>query len=513
VTAEVAGRRPPIEVAGPAPEVKERFDGRRVEIDDRMLERLRAYTEIDAAPDALVDAGRDWWPISLHWALDNEIGARPAVVARPKSTEEVVALLKLCNEARIPVTAAGGRSGVTGAAIPIAGGVALDMRGIEGIVEVDDASGLVTVRAGMYGPELESALRHDHGLTLGHWPQSMHLSTVGGWVACRAVGQYSTRYGKIEDLVSGLEVVLADGRVLRTGGLMGAGPRSSTGPDLTQLFLGSEGTLGVVTEAQLRCRPVPPEERKAAYTFETFADGLEAIRRTLRRGATPAVVRLHDASEAARSWGVEDGHLLITLDEGDHHIVDATMEILDEECLAMRGTPIGAKVVDRWLEKRNDVSELTDVTKLGVVADTIEVAASWRELPSLYDDVIAALQAVPGNVFASSHASHSYADGGCLYFTFAGIGEGDNSTEAREVFYRRSWGAVMDTTRAHHGSISHHHGIGLVRAAYLADALGEGFTIVRGLKELLDPHGILNPGKLGLPNPWDEKEEWPAAGR
>ncbi len=502
-------RQPPIPVAGEATAAQDRFGGPPVPLDDNVLARLRAVCSIvDTSPEALVAAGRDWWPISFHWALAGETGARPAAVARPASTAEVVAVLHCCNEAGVPVTPAAGRSGVTGGAVPVFGGVALDLLGLSGITAVDETSGLVSVRAGTYGPELAQELSTRHHLTLGHWPQSIDVSTVGGWLACRAVGQYSTRYGKIEDIVAGLEVVLADGRVMCTGSLAGAGPRSAQGPDLTQLFVGSEGTLGVITEATLRAWPLPEAERRAAWQFGTFAEGLDALRRTLRRGATPAVLRLHDATEAARSWGVPDGHLLIALDEGDRHVVGAAMEILTEECAG--AVALSPTVVDRWLEKRNDVSELTEVTRLGIVADTIEVAAAWSELPGLYEDALAALAAVPGNLFGSAHASHSYPDGGCLYFTFVGQGtEGD--VAAREAFYQASWAAVMAATRRHRGSISHHHGIGLVRSGYLAEALGAGFDLLVELKATLDPMGILNPGKLGLPSSFGPSP-WPAAG-
>jgi alkyldihydroxyacetonephosphate synthase len=502
----VISREPPIDVVGPAGDVTDRLGRRQAPLDDATITLLRgSCTTVDTAPESLVAAGRDWWPISLHWALAGAVGARPAAVARPTSMGEVREVLRICNTHAIPVTAAGGRSGVTGAAIPVFGGVALDMRGLAGVTAVDETSGLVTALSGTYGPELASELEREHGLTLGHWPQSIDVSTVGGWVACRAVGQYSTRYGKIEDIVNGLEVVLADGRVVRTGGLAGAGPRSSTGPDLTQLFLGSEGTLGIVTAAQLRARPLPQAERRAAFAFGSFDEGLEAMRRTLRRGATPAVLRLHDAAEAARSWGVDEGHLLIVLDEGDEHVIEAAMQVLTEEC--RHATSLDSAVVGRWLEKRNDVSELTEVTRLGIVADTIEVSACWSELPGLYYDALAALTRVPGNLYASGHGSHSYVDGGCLYFTFAGQGTGSDDLAAREEFYRSSWAAVMEETRRHRGSISHHHGIGLVRSGYLHPALGEGFTVLEGIKASLDPAGILNPGKLGLasrfgPPPW-----------
>lgn len=498
-------RKPPIPIEARAADVIDRLSGPRVAVDDEFLDRLRSACQIvDTSPEALAEAGRDWWPISLHWALLGATGSRPAVVVRPGSVAEVVDVLRCCNERSVPVCAAGGRSGVTGGAIPVYGGVALEMFRLRGVTDVDTLSGLVSARAGTYGPELVEELA-TYGLTLGHWPQSIDVSTVGGWLACRAVGQYSTRYGKIEDMAAGLEVVLADGRVVRTGGLAGAGSRSAMGPDLTQLFAGSEGTLGIITGAQLRARPLPEAERRRAWAFRSFSDGLEALRRTLRRGATPAVVRLHDATEAARSWGVPEGHLLIALDEGDARVIDAAMAVLAEEC--QNAEELDSMVVGRWLEKRNDVSELTEVTRLGIVADTIEVSAPWSELSALYDDALKALAEVPGNLYRSVHASHSYIDGGCLYFTFAGQGAHGNDLESRELFYRSSWTAVMEATRRHRGSISHHHGIGLVRAGYLEEALGEGFEVLVAIKEALDPRGILNPGKLGIPShfgpsPW-----------
>ncbi len=237
-------------------------------------------------------------------------------------------MLSVCNEARVPVTAAGGRSGVCGASVPVHGGVVLDLTAMAGVTDVDDTSLVVSVLPGTFGHELEAELRDRHGLTLGHWPQSVELSTVGGWVACRSAGQYSTRYGKIEDMVVGLDVVLADGRTITTGGM----PRQAVGPDLTQLFVGSEGTLGVITGARLRAHPVPPGERRAAYGFDSFADGLDACRRILRRGATPAVLRLYDEAESKRSYGTEGTNVLLVLDEGEPALVDATMAIVAHEC-------------------------------------------------------------------------------------------------------------------------------------------------------------------------------------
>src|SRR6185312_2676266 len=221
-----------------------------------------------------------------------------------------------------------GRSGVCGASVPVHGGVVLDLCALAGIVDVDDDSLVLDVLPGTFGEPLEQELRAAHGVTLGHWPQSVAISTVGGWLACRGAGQLSTRYGKIEDMVVGLEVVLADGRIVRTGGA----PRAAVGPDLTQLFVGSEGTLGVITEAWLRVHPAPTGEVRAAFRYARFEDGLDACRRILRRGATPAVLRLYDAIEGERHFSGGDAAVLLVLDEGDPVLVDAVLQVVSDEC-------------------------------------------------------------------------------------------------------------------------------------------------------------------------------------
>ena len=475
--------------------------GRTVPVDDGLIERLSAACAAVTADDAArVEAGRDWWPLATRWAIDDRAPALPAVVARPADTAEVSAVLAICHEAGVPVTAFAGASGVCGGSVPVFGGVSVDMTALEGIVSVDPDSLLVSVRAGTFGDRFEEQLRADHGLTLGHWPQSMVLSTVGGWVACRGAGQYSTRYGKIEDMVVGLEVVLADGRVVRTGS---GAPRAATGPDLTQLFVGSEGTLGLITEVHLRVHPAPAEERRAAYGFADFAAGLDACRRILRRGATPAVLRLYDAVETARQFGVADRAALIVIDEGDGRLIDAVMAVVAEECAG--ADTLDAGLAARWLEHRNNIPDLESLLRGGLVADTVEIAGSWRELPGIYARAVAALDAVEGTIAASAHQSHAYTDGACLYFTFAGRPAGPDA-EAAERYYRRAFDAVTEATLAGGGAVSHHHGIGLNRSRYMARHLGSAFPVLQAVKDAVDPRGILNPGKLGLSGPFGEVE-------
>src|SRR5262249_36478115 len=300
------------------------------------------------------EASRDWWPLAMIWALDAQVAARAAAVARPASVDDVAAVLRVCDEARVPVTAAAGRSGVCGASVPLHGGVVLDLCGMAGIVDVDGESMVLDVLPGTFGTWLEDALRADHGATLGHWPQSIDLSRVGGWLGCRGAGQSSPRSGKIEDMVVGLAVALADGRVVHTGGA----PRAAVGPDLTQLFVGSEGTLGVITGARLRLHPAPAVEQRAAFGVSSFARGIEACRGVLKRAATPAGLRPHAAPEAARSYQTGDRHVLLALDEGDRELVEGVMTVVLEEYVDAGAEVLDEELVGRWLEHRNDVSAL-----------------------------------------------------------------------------------------------------------------------------------------------------------
>ncbi len=486
-------------------EVGERLGGGRVEVPPDLVTQLRDEgLEVHTDDESRAEAARDWWPVAVGWAARGLVPARPGAVVRPVSTEQVAACLARCHAAGVPVTPGAGRSGVCGGAVPVFGGVALDCTGLLGPVEVDDTSLVADAPAGIFGPDLEDELRRrSPGFTLGHWPQSMDLSTLGGWLACRSAGQYSTRYGKIEDMVLGLEVVLADGSVVTTEG---RGPRAATGPNLTQLFVGSEGTLGVITRARLRVHPRPPAEARRSFGFDSFAAGLDACRRILRRGATPAVLRLYDEVESERNFGHGDTNVLIVLDEADAGLLAATMAVVDDESAAS-ARPLDESLVERWLGHRNDVSALAPLWRSGIVVDTAEVAARWSALGPLADDVVGVLRQLPGTLAASVHQSHAYTDGACLYFTFGGRGPDPDDLEWQEAYYRQAWDLVTETVERHSGAISHHHGIGLNRGRFLAPALGGAHAVLAAVKQALDPRGILNPGKLGLPSsfggpPW-----------
>jgi alkyldihydroxyacetonephosphate synthase len=492
---------PPIEISGGAAQATGRLSAPVVLLDDAFLARLGdACADVRLDPGERAEASRDWWPLAMVWATQGQVGQVAGAVARPSSVDEVAAVLGLCDEARIPVTPAAGRSSVVGGTVPVHGGVLLDLTGLAGIESVDAESGIVEVWAGTFGDLFEEELQAEHELTVGHWPQSMELSTVGGWLACKGAGQLSNRYGKIEDIVVGLEVVLADGRVIRTGGQ----PRFAVGPDLTHLFLGAEGTLGVITRAWLQAWPKPTATIRGAWSFPTFSAALDAMRRTIQRGAPVAVLRLYDGIESNRNFQTElTDNVLLAYDEGDETMLAAAKAVLDEECAQARRLDDG--LVEQWFGHRNNVDALEALISKGYVVDTMEISAPWSRLDAIYEAATAAISAVPGTLAASAHQSHSYVTGACLYFTFAA----QVAPDEREAYYIAAWDAGTRAVLEHGGSLSHHHAVGLNRARFMPEVLGDALDALASLKRALDPHGIMNPGKLGLPDPFGG-QAWPA---
>lgn len=462
-------------------------------VSDRRLDRL-AY-------------GHDAWPVELKSAAAPRW--RPDLVAWPGSTEQVAAAVRIAAEARVPVIPVGGASGIVGAVLAVRGGLALDLLRMGRVLEIDEISGLVRVEAGAIGANLEATLG-TRGLTTGHLPQSLHSSTVGGWIAHRAAGIASTKYGKIESILRAVQVVLADGRVLDTW----SAPASASGPMLHSLFLGAEGTLGIVTEATLTVQPLPADRRWASYGFAVGEDGpevaflsaLEVVRRVMRRGYRPAIVRAYDPAEAdgilrRSTIGATDTQLwhalLIVGAEGEAALVRAELAAVAEEAAARGATALGSAPATAWYDRRFDTSGLLDaVRRSGSIGDALEVAAPWRTLPDIYRSMRAAMVVAggpEGEVFG--HLSHAYPDGGNLYMVFRTHAETD--TEATDR-YESVVDAALGAVHARGGTVSHHHGIGVSKLRWFDQELGAaGLDALRRQKLAFDPLGILNPGKLG----------------
>lgn len=458
-----------------------------------LLAGLRALgVPCDDSVEARAQHARDWWPLEIGAASRGEVRAWPTVVARPTSVEQVSATVALAHQLGVAVTAQGGRSGVEGGAAAPESSLALDLRGLDRVLWVDEESQQVRVEAGILGPALEASLR-ERGLTTGHFPQSFELASVGGWLACRGAGQFSNRYGTIAELARALKVVLVDGTIVEVGS---RAPRHAVGPDLVGLFVGSEGTLGIIVEATLTLSAVAPSERRAAYAFGDFDLAMDACRRIMQRGARPAVLRLYDEIEAERNFG-ERECVLIVLDEGEPTLVAAQMDLVEAACAT--GRPLGPDLVERWLTHRNDVSALAPLWERGICVDTMEVSGPWATLGEVRRRTLEALRAVPGTLLASVHQSHAYLDGACLYFTFAGRPDGAQERD----YYRAAWDAGTRAGLGAGASLSHHHGVGRNRARFVAEALGGSFSLLERIKQALDPDGGLNPGVLALGDePW-----------
>ena len=441
--------------------------------------------------ESLTAHAHDTWSLSLLRLMRGRLRERPACVVSPADTEAVAKVLRYANQHSLPVVPYGAGSGVCGGVLPDGGAVVLDLRSMNRLLEMNPIALMTRVQAGMMGNDLESALGAE-GFSCGHFPQSIDISTVGGWIATRSAGQFSTRYGSIEDALVALEVVLPDGAVIRTRPV----PRASTGPDLRQIFLGSEGTLGVVTEATLRILPKPESRRMASYRFGDMKAGLEAIRTFVREGWRPPVVRLYDAAETARNFpnvNAGDGCLLLLLSEGPPSLVDVEIVGCEAWCSRAGGASLGDDAVKDWLEHRNTVPGFETFLERGLVLDTIEVAAAWDRIGAMYDGVVSALQAIPGVMVASGHSSHSYLTGTNIYFTFVAKPESDNEAEA---LYIKCWDVTMEQTSRCGGTIAHHHGIGRVRREWMPREHGKALDVLRAVKRALDPGGIMNPGVL-----------------
>ena len=431
----------------------------------------------------------DYWVLS--WLRDHLKTANPlpACVVRPASVSDVQATLRVARDAGASVVPFGLGSGVVGGVLTSADSVVLDMSAMAATRLIDETDLLAGFDAGKIGLEAETEVAA-HGLTIGHWPQSVAVSTVGGWVATRASGQFSTLHGNIEDIVHSIEAVLPDGEAVT----LGKGPRAAAGPDLRHLMMGSEGTLGVITGVTFSLRRAPETCELSAFFAPDMAAGFEFQRQVIQAGWRPPVARQYDAREAARLDARCEQPLVFFVHEGPAALVAAEREAVLAAASQNGLTPAPEDIAAHWLEHRNTVPNWNVFLERNLIVDTVEVSAGWSVIGRIYDDATAGLAAVPGCLNGSAHSSHAYRSGLNLYFSFAIRAEDPATLEAS---YGSAWRAIMKATARHGGSLSHHHGIGRVRAAWLETELGaEGVSLLRKLKGALDPTGMMNPGAL-----------------
>jgi alkyldihydroxyacetonephosphate synthase len=459
-------------------------------------------------------AGRSY-PDLVRLRCGDGSGA-PDAVLRPGSATEVAELLGFCSEEGVAVVPFGGGTSVVGGVEPLRGEfpavITLDLARMHRLTELDRSSQLATFEPGVSGPRAETVLA-SRGFTLGHFPQSYEFATIGGYVATRSAGQASTGYGRIDELVRGVRLAAPAGELV-----VKPFPASAAGPQLRELVVGSEGVLGVITEATLAVRALPARRRYEGWSFRSFGDGCEAFRQVEQSGGGPDVARLSDESETRLSMamassgsaaeragkaylrvrGHEGGCIVIVGFEGEEPDVAHRRTHTRSILRSAGGLALGERPGNAWLRNRYSGPYLRDaLLDRGVMVETLETATTWTRLGELYEGVGQALRdslsarGTPPLVMC--HVSHLYRSGASLYFTF--IAAQEQGAELDQ--WRAAKTAASDAIVAHGGTITHHHAVGRDHTPWLRSELGElGVELLRAAKNSLDPRGIMNPGKL-----------------
>ncbi|MFI6433063.1 FAD-binding oxidoreductase [Rhodococcus oryzae] len=435
---------------------------------------------------------------------DTEPQDAPDAVVLPGSHDEVLALLRYCAAESIAVVPFGGGTSVVGGVDPARGGfrevIALDLRRLDALLELDTVSGIATLQAGVTGPQAEQLLG-THGFSLGHFPQSFQFATIGGFAATRSSGQASAGYGRFDDMVQRIRVATP------TGDLdLGRAPASAAGPDLRELFVGSEGAFGIITEVAVRVHPIPETTAYRAWSFPDFETGAAALRTVIQTGATPTVMRLSDEAETglnlalAGDVGGESpaaGCLAITTFEGTTAHVESRHTEASALLAAAGGTDLGEQPARSWEHGRYDAPYLRDaLLNAGAIVETLETATTWSNLSNLRTAVTTALtesltaQGTPALVMC--HISHTYQTGASLYFTVVCAQTADPLPQ-----WAAAKKAAGDAIVSVGATITHHHAVGRDHRPWMSDEIGElGGRVLQAVKDAVDPTGILNPGKL-----------------
>ncbi len=452
-----------------------------------------------------------------------DLGRLPDVVVRPGAEDEVVAVMEAALADDAVVIPFGGGSSISGSLEPEAGEsrpvISVDMVRMNRVLAIDATSQLARVQAGVFGPDLERQL-NAQGWTCGHFPDSFTHSTLGGWIATRSSGMQSDRYGDVAELTRGLRVVTPSGILV-----VRPVPSTSTGPSVREMVLGSEGRLGIVTEATIHVQRVPAERKILGYLFPNWAAGLAAMRDVAAGEASPSVTRVSDAYETAfsfatrtdptpldrvkskalqgflkrRGWDLEAMCLSFIGYEGSAGEVSAQRKQTERITKRHGGLCIGSSPGAIYDQKKFDTPYIRDfLLDRGAPADVSETSAPWGELQSVYDNVMAAGHGafdelgVPG--YLMCHLSHSYHSGACLYFTFAiNPAPGADALQQYGVVKSAIQQAFVDSG----ATLSHHHAVGTEHSRWLEeDISAPGVAMLRSLFEGFDPGANLNPGKI-----------------
>jgi alkyldihydroxyacetonephosphate synthase len=441
----------------------------------------------------------DYYLVPQIWVDRGLRPTPPDWIVFPANTEEVSRILKVAYRHRIPVIPYGGGTGSQGGGVPLYGGIVMDVKKMDRILRIDERSLTVTAEAGINGQQLEWAL-NKKGFTLAHYPASQYGATLGGYIAARGSGTLSTKYGKAEDMVLSLEIVLSNGDVIRTLPV----PNHACGPGLLQLFVGSEGTLGIITEVTMRLDPIPQERRWRAYLFDDLRKGLEAGRLMMTRRLRPCTIRLYNETSTQRIvkkvLGLDvQGSYMVVGSDGDPRGVELEMERIHEICTELDARDLGPELGEHWWKHRYDFYFPPLTLMLPQMYGTVETTATFDRIWDVY---LAKKKAIEdgfrewGATYIA-HFSHWFPWGVMVYDRFIIEKPPQDPQEALQL-HTSVWGAAARASIQNGGVLNDHHGIGFKLGWLMPELYGRAWPVLQGVKDLLDPQGIMNPGKLGF---------------
>lgn len=424
----------------------------------------------------------------------------PVAVVKAQSAQQVSLVLAYCNEHSINCVPRTGASATeAGLETIVPDSVVLDASDMNALLSIDTYNMQATAQCGTPLERLEDALR-EKGFTTGHSPQSKPLAQLGGLVATRSIGQFSTLYGGIEDMVVGLEAVLPDGTIVRIKNV----PRRAAGPDIRHILIGSEGALAYITEVTLSIhRYMPENNRYYGFLVPDMETGIAVLRDVMVNGYRPSVARLYDVADGDYHFShFETGNcVLIFVAEGPAEIAAATGSAIETLALAHGAQPVDSAHIERWFLNLNwgpeqIAEEIAEIRQTNNMGFTTEVSADWENIIHIYNAVVRRVPAeIPDITLMGGHSSHSYINGTNLYFVYyynveCGV------TEEVHKYHDPINRIIMEETLRYGGSIVHHHGIGKARAVYTEEEHGSAYRLLRGLKDQFDPKGIMNAGTI-----------------
>jgi len=436
----------------------------------------------------------------------------PAAVVYVHSTDDVAKVLKFADDNRINVVPRTGQSAIEGGLeTALEDSIVIDGSTMNKVIEVDIENMQVTCECGVPLQGLDDSLR-ELGFTTGHSPQSKPLAQMGGLVATRSIGQFSTLYGGIEDMLVGCEVVFPGGKVCRIKNV----PRRSVGPDIRHIVLGNEGALCFITEVTIKIFKFQPEnDIYLGYKIGDMKSGFKALRKVMVEGYKPSVARLYDVGDAESHFDWADGQCVILfMAEGPAAITKVTADGIDEIVKSFDGVErVDSVLIEKWFARLNwgpeqIAQERKEILATDNIGITTEISGCWSVINDIYESVIARLNAeVPDLTMVGGHSSHSYINGTNVYFTYYYNVVDCKPEEEMNKYHNLINRIICEETVRFGGSIAHHHGLGKARAHYVYEEYGSSVYMLEKLKKSFDPNGIMNMGTL-IPLSRNEENPW-----